>query len=451
MEIHGKLPRKGKVKGFMPDEDAIDYKSLVENSVDVICCSGFDRVVRYISPSCFDLLGFKPEELVGKGPEAYILAEDLPLLLPARVRILAAEDQADVTTVRMKKKDGAIVWVEINVRLVRDPVTGEPKEHIMVMRDITERKKAEEEALNFQFLAENSDDIICRTGMDRVIRYISPSSLQLLGWKPEERIGGMIDDLILAEDHPVFAAAYARLLAPGARAVSAAVRMRKRDGSVAWMEANSHLVRDPVTGEPEEAVIIMRDITERKTLEDKLFTLALTDGLTGLLNRRAFDEALALEWKRTARYGSQISLLLLDLDYFKRFNDQYGHLAGDDCLRAVAAAVRGAVRTTDRVARYGGEEITVILPSTSSAGAVAAAEKVRSAVETLGIRHEGNEKCGGRVTVSIGVATAFVRQSEAADGTPECLIRAADNAMYKAKREGRNRVGTALVIVPAAD
>jgi diguanylate cyclase (GGDEF)-like protein len=179
--------------------------------------------------------------------------------------------------------------------------------------------------------------------------------------------------------------------------------------------------------------------------------LALTDGLTGLLNRRAFDEALALEWKRTVRYGSQISLLLLDLDYFKRFNDQYGHLAGDDCLRAVAAAVRGAVRDTDRVARYGGEEITVILPSTLAAGAAAAAEKIRSAVEALGIRHEGNGKCGGQVTVSIGVATAFVRQSEPMEGMPEALIHAADNAMYKAKREGRNRVVTALLIVPAAD
>jgi diguanylate cyclase (GGDEF)-like protein len=186
-------------------------------------------------------------------------------------------------------------------------------------------------------------------------------------------------------------------------------------------------------------------------LEDKLFALALTDGLTGLLNRRAFDEALALEWKRTVRYGSQISLLLLDLDHFKLFNDQYGHLAGDDCLRAVAAAVRDAVRTTDRVARYGGEEITVILPATSSAGASAAAEKVRSAVEALQIIHEGNPKCGGRVTVSIGVATAFVRQSEVASAMPESLIHAADNAMYKAKREGRNRVVTALVVIPPAD
>jgi diguanylate cyclase (GGDEF)-like protein/PAS domain S-box-containing protein len=451
MEISGKMPLGLKVKGSMPDEDAIDYKSLVENSVDVICCSGFDRVVQYISPSCFDLLGFKPEELVGKGPEAYILAEDLPLLLPARVRILASEDQADVTTVRMKKKDGAILWVEINVRLVRDPVTGEPKEHIMVMRDITERKRAEEDALNFQFLAENSADIICRAGVDRVIRYISPSSFQLLGWKPEERIGGMVDDLILAEDYPVFAAAYARLLTPGARAVSASVRMRKKDGSVAWMEANAHLVRDPATGEPQEAVIVMRDVTERVRLEERLSALALTDGLTGLLNRRAFDEVLAWEWKRTVRYGSQISLLLLDLDHFKLFNDQYGHLEGDDCLRAVAVAVSGAVRDTDRVARYGGEEIAVILPSTLAAGAAAAAEKVRSAVEALQIIHEGNPKCGGRVTVSIGVATAFVRQSEIVERMPECLIHAADNAMYKAKREGRNRVVTALVIVPSAD
>ena len=451
MEIPGKMPLRLKVKGSMPEKDAIDYKSLVENSVDVICCSGFDRVVQYISPSCFDLLGWKPEELVGKGPEAYILAEDLPLLLPARVRILASEDQADVTTVRMQRKDGSIVWVEINVRLVRDPVTGEPKEHIMVMRDITERKKAEEDALNFQFLAENSDDIICRAGMDRVIRYISPSSLQLLGWKPEERIGGMIDDHILAEDRPVFAAANARLLEPRARSASAAVRMQKKDGSVAWMEANAHLVRDPATGEPQEAVIVMRDITERVRSEERLSTLALTDGLTGLLNRRAFDEALALEWKRTVRYGSQISLLFLDLDHFKLFNDQYGHLAGDDCLRAVAAAVSDAVRDTDRVARYGGEEIAVILPSTLAAGAAVAAEKVRSAVEALGICHKGNGKCGGQVTWSIGVATAFVRQSELIEGMPESLIHAADNAMYKAKREGRNRVVTALLFVPVAD
>jgi diguanylate cyclase (GGDEF)-like protein len=145
-------------------------------------------------------------------------------------------------------------------------------------------------------------------------------------------------------------------------------------------------------------------------------TLALTDGLTELANRRAFDEALDREWKRTLREGSQISLLLLDLDCFKEFNDHYGHQVGDDCLRAVARAVAGVVRATDIAARYGGEEIAVILPSTNTGGSVEVAEKVRSAVEALQITHEGNPEGGGWVTVSVGVATALSRQGGSVKG-----------------------------------
>jgi diguanylate cyclase (GGDEF)-like protein/PAS domain S-box-containing protein len=304
-----------------------------------------------------------------------------------------------------------------------------------------------DEATDFQFLAEHSADIICRAGLDRVIRYISPSSFQVLGWKPEERVGGMVDDLIVAEDRPVFADAYRRLLVPGSLAVSASVRMRRKDGSTVWMEGNARLVRDPVTGEPEEFVVIMRDITERKKWEEKLSTMALTDGLTGIANRRSFDETLAREWKRTLRDASEVSLLLLDIDRFKQFNDLYGHQAGDDCLRAVAACVSSAIRATDIVARYGGEEFAVILPSTFLAGAVEVAEKVRAAVACLRLSHQGCPDSGGCVTVSIGVATALAR----AGGTmsmPESLLLAADNAMYKAKREGRNRVETALLIAP---
>jgi diguanylate cyclase (GGDEF)-like protein len=212
---------------------------------------------------------------------------------------------------------------------------------------------------------------------------------------------------------------------------------------------NARFVHNPVTGEPQEVVTILRDVTARKSLEDKLATLALTDGLTGISNRRAFDESLEREWKRTLREGSEISLLLLDIDYFKRFNDLYGHQVGDDCLRAVAAAVSGAVRATDIVARYGGEEIAVILPSTFTSGAVEVAEKVRSAIAALQLGLGNNPEGGGNVTVSIGVATALARQG----GTikmPESLLLAADNAMYKAKHEGRNRVATALLIAPVA-
>jgi diguanylate cyclase (GGDEF)-like protein len=165
------------------------------------------------------------------------------------------------------------------------------------------------------------------------------------------------------------------------------------------------------------------------------------------LNRRAFDQALDREWKRTLRESSEISLLLLDIDHFKLFNDRYGHMVGDDCLRAVATAVSGAVRASDIVARYGGEEIAVILPSALLAGAVEVAEKVRSAVAALRLSHEDNLEGGGGLTVSVGVATALAR----AGGTmrmPESLLLAADNALYKAKHEGRNRVATSLLLAP---
>jgi len=305
----------------------------------------------------------------------------------------------------------------------------------------------DENETSFRFLAEHSVDIICRVGLDLVMHYASPSTFRVLGWTPEEMTGKVAKDFILAEDMPVLAAAIVRILNPDVQTESATVRMRKKDGSTAWMEMNARLVRDSSTGEPREFVTVMRDITERKISEERLSALSLTDSLTGLLNRRAFDEALDRAWKRTLREGSQISLLLLDIDHFKTFNDQYGHQVGDDCLRAVAASVNGAVRATDIVARYGGEEIAVILPSTDTAGAVAVAEKMRSAIEGLRLTHEGRSEGGGHVTASIGAATALARQG----GTislPESLLLAADTAMYKAKNGGRNRVATAIVVAP---
>lgn len=304
-----------------------------------------------------------------------------------------------------------------------------------------------DDGIDFQFLAENSADIICRAGLDMILRYVSPSSFDLLGWKPEEMIDKGPEGFVLPEDLPIVASSSNRFLSPGVQNSSSTVRMRKKDGTIIWMELNARLARDPATGEPSEVVLVMRDVTVRKQLEDRLSALALTDGLTGLLNRRAFDETLDREWKRTLREGSEMSLLLLDVDHFKQFNDQYGHQAGDDCLRAVAAAVSKAVRATDTVARYGGEEIAVVLPSTYTAGAVEVAEKIRAIVEALQLPLEGNPEGGSWVTVSVGVATAIARVG----GTmrmPESLLLAADNAMYKAKHEGRNRVATTLLIAP---
>jgi diguanylate cyclase (GGDEF)-like protein/PAS domain S-box-containing protein len=288
-----------------------------------------------------------------------------------------------------------------------------------------------DEEAQFRFLAENSADIICRADVDLVMHYASPSTLRVLGWTPEEMVGRRPEDFVPAEDLPVLTGAVDRAFDPDAVTDTATVRMRKKDGSIAWMEMNARVIRDDASGEPREFVAVMRNITERKLIEEKLFALAHTDGLTGLWNRRAFDQALEREWERTLREGSRVSLLLLDIDHFKAFNDRYGHQVGDDCLRSVSAAVRGVARAGDAVARYGGEEMAIILPDTGTEDAVGLAEKIRAAIET-----------GGVVTASIGVATAAACE-DSAQPMPEGLVHAADSAMYKAKAEGRNRVATA--------
>jgi len=157
------------------------------------------------------------------------------------------------------------------------------------------------------------------------------------------------------------------------------------------------------------------------------------------------DVELERQWAHVLEESSQFSLVLLDIDHFKKFNDEYGHLAGDDCLRVVGAAVKSAVRGDDVVARYGGEEIAIILPSTDPHDAVIVAEAVRSAIENLKIPHAGNPEGGGKVTASLGVATALARAGGAIR-MPESLVLSADKALYMAKSEGRNCVRKVMLM-----
>lgn len=296
----------------------------------------------------------------------------------------------------------------------------------------------------FREMAETSSDMICRIGADGSGKYFSPASETLFGWTPAEMRAMPPDRFFYAEDLPILDASSVRLLSGATTMERCQVRVRHRDGTTMWVETRTR-VASAAEGSG-DMIVILRDITDRKLLEDRLEALALTDGLTGLANRRAFDTALDQSWRDTLANGSRMSLLLLDIDQFKRFNDHFGHQVGDDCLRTVAAAVRGAVAVADAtVARFGGEEFAVVLPHTQASNAAALAETVRAAVHAMGLPHPGNLDCGCYVTVSIGAATAMAQ----AGGTmtmPAGLLQAADIALYKAKHNGRNRVETSLLL-----
>lgn len=307
-----------------------------------------------------------------------------------------------------------------------------------------ERTPHETGEVDYKFLAENCADILCEVTLDHLIRYISPSCFEILGWEPREMIGKDLRHFLVSDD--VSALEDLEVGAPpdGTAYTHARLRLVRKDQTSVWISVNSRCVLDSTTGQPHEYVFCMRDITGRTALEEKLSALALTDSLTGLWNRRAFDQALWRECKRTTRKESRLSLLLLDLDHFKPLNDQYGHPLGDECLAAVAAAITDTVRATDIVCRWGGDEIAVILPATDQAGAQSVGEKIRAAIEALRFQAKTGSCDCVSVTASIGVATAPPELDGSVTGPGEFLL-AADRALYQAKHLGHNRVATALL------
>jgi diguanylate cyclase (GGDEF)-like protein len=194
---------------------------------------------------------------------------------------------------------------------------------------------------------------------------------------------------------------------------------------------------DYVTKPFSPAIVRMRvrNHMELKRSRDAITQLAITDGLTGLANRRRFDETLDLEYRRHSRSGGWFSLILLDIDHFKAFNDTYGHVAGDDCLRNVAGAVGAARRTSDLAARYGGEEFACILPETHERGAMTVAQAIQSGIRALAIPH-GASSTTNRVTASLGVVSTLCSPAM----TSLDVVTAADAALYRAKAEGRDRI-----------
>src|SRR5690554_4567498 len=207
----------------------------------------------------------------------------------------------------------------------------------------------------FRMMFEQSGDVVCLLVNGR-FTYVSPSAKLVFGWRPDKMIGTDGYDLIYGPDMPILEKVLARRMS-GKKEDSNIHQLRVicGDGSLKWSETSARSEVDG-SGKERHTTLIIRDISERKRLEEELEALAMKDGLTGLANRRSFDQMLERSWHRTLQEGSEMALLLPDLDRFKQFNDSYGHQAGDDCLRTVATCVSKFARDHEDLAcRYGGE------------------------------------------------------------------------------------------------
>lgn len=355
--------------------------------------------------------------------------------------VLASKSQDDVlapwrrtAAVRMAFVLGLVLLIAvIGFHLVRQLLQRQRMAHALITKEA-----------NFRLLAEQSSDMVTRIGLDNRLLYVSPACVRITGWSAEELLDTSALAGIHADDMERVEQAISALKNGEAEEARFVYRQRHRDKGDIWAEAALHVTLASDSGAVDGVVAVVRDMTEQKDLQDKLASLASTDGLTGLANRRTFDERLAEEWARAKRDGTQLSLLI-DVDHFKKFNDHYGHLAGDGCLRALGRILSThARRPADLAARYGGEEFAVLLPNTGADGCAEVGEAIRQALHDLAMLHAQNPP-SRLVTASVGAATSLPSQA-----TTDCstLVAAADRALYAAKDSGRDRLVMSGQVVP---
>lgn len=213
------------------------------------------------------------------------------------------------------------------------------------------------------------------------------------------------------------------------------LRREKLEAQAQALQAQTEMVNKLRASEQLLEARVAERTAQLQDLNQQLEHMSTTDALTGVANRRQFDGVLAAEWSRAVRHGQPLALGLIDLDWFKQYNDNYGHQAGDECLRQVAHTLAAIIsRSSDLVARYGGEEFVFIAPDTSREGAIHLAEAARRAVEQLNVPHAFSDY--GHLTLSIGVALCIPKRED----SPDALLRTADAMLYQAKAQGRNRV-----------
>ncbi len=418
--------------------------------------------------------GYRADEIIGQPISVFYTSEEAvhPDSGPeAMLAEAAREGRCKREGVRVRK-DGTLFWANVVVTALHD-AEGQLNGFAKVTRDITTRRRVEKELLDsqrfIQRVADASPNILYIYDLAaRANVYANREVGVALGYTLEEIIA-MGDQLVARLLHPEDAAEVAAHwqrfeTAQEGEVFEVEYRMRHADGGWRWLYSRDTLFARTPEGKPLQILGTAQDVTERRAAEQRLEeslllvsqanvqldlqrmelaeanarleALATTDGLTGLKNHRAFQECMEIEFQRAARYGTPLSVILLDVDCFKQYNDRFGHPAGDQVLKQVAQILQTEARSSDTAARYGGEEFVVVLPETDIRSATAVAERLRAAVENAPWLER-------RVTVSLGVATCEPTTENGA-----ALVTQADAGLYHSKKQGRNCVTHYQALAP---
>ncbi|MBK6791528.1 MAG: PAS domain S-box protein [Anaerolineales bacterium] len=435
------------------------YRVLFENMPIGLYRTSVNGDVRDANPALLRMFGYVSEQKM-LGKKAWNFYRD-PIVNDKFMELISKSGSLSAFESEYTREDGTTFWAEDHVRIVHDK-NGMPEYYEGSLIDITDRKLAEanlkEREKQYRLLAERVADVVWVLDLNTMkFKYVSPSIENLLGYTAEELIDMSMEDFVTPAALVDLLASYPdrvqRFLAGDTTTVRQIdqVEQKHKNGSVVCVEISSTFTMNE-NAEP-EAIGVSRDITRRKEVEDELRrmnislqtahkelqqmfeyeqVLARTDGLTRLYNRRYFFELAIREFNTSLRYRRPLTIILFDIDGFKTANDAFGHSFGDEILTRISKTVKLQVRDVDILARYGGDEFTILLPETNSAQAFLLAERIRAAVDAT---HVEVEDTSISVTLSLGVAEIIFTPC---DKSIEDVIRRADQALYKAKYSGRN-------------
>jgi diguanylate cyclase (GGDEF)-like protein/PAS domain S-box-containing protein len=356
---------------------------------------------------------------------------------------------------RVAGRDGVTLWILGYAQVIRDPDHGTRLVGVNLdMTDWVDALIASETRFTATF--EQAAVGIAHVALDGTWLNVNRRCSEIVGYPKEELLRLKFSDITHSDDLEADWALVRELLEGKRDTYSLEKRYFTKQGRLVWVNLTVSLVQKP-DGSPDYFISVIEDITLRKQIEEErddlivqleervrkrtaeLERLSLTDPLTGIANRRSFDRCLEAEWDRAVRTRQPLSLILVDIDFFKNMNDTAGHTAADDALRSVAACLsQVAQRSADLAARYGGDEFVLVLPDTSAEGALRIANRVQELVEGLGVRNPGSS-IDHAMTVSQGAATALPDSK----GTWSSLLLEADRALYHAKQTGRARIALA--------